>query len=47
MNLPEVTEIGDVELLFLDIGLANGTPRLVRRILTRRYGTDESGNAEY
>ncbi|QRV15007.1 hypothetical protein JMJ58_19185 [Haloterrigena salifodinae] len=41
MNIPEIIVVGDIEMLFLGMALAAGMPRMARRILARRYGTDD------
>lgn len=42
--LPEVIVVGDVEMLFLGAAGALGMPKVARRILNRRYGTEDTND---
>lgn len=45
-QLPDVIVVGDIEMLFLGMALAVGAPRMARRALNRRYGTDDADETE-
>jgi hypothetical protein len=46
-SLPEVIVIGDIEMLFLGAAVALGMPKAARRIVNRRYGSEDERGEKF